>query len=61
MHWRCRLRKQQLLDECRVPPEVFDDAIECLAAFAEPFVDCLVRPEQRDHARTYLAGLSCDL
>jgi SRSO17 transposase len=61
MHWRYRLRKQQLLDECRVPPEVFDGALRRLVAFAEPFVDCLVRQEQRDHARTYLAGLISDL
>jgi SRSO17 transposase len=61
MHWRYRLRKQQLLDECRVSLEVFDGALERLVAFAEPFVDCLVRQEQRDHARTYLAGLISDL
>jgi hypothetical protein len=61
MHWRFRLRKQQLLDECRVPQEVFDGAIERLAAFARPFVACLTRREQRDHARTYLAGLVSDL
>ncbi len=61
MHGRYRLRKQHLLDECRVPPEVFDGALERLVAFAEPFVDCLVRQERRDHARTYLAGLISDL
>ena len=61
MHWRYRLRKQQLLDECRVSREVFDGALERLVAFAEPFVDCLVRQEQRDHTRTYLAGLISDL
>jgi SRSO17 transposase len=61
MHWRYRLRKQQLLDECRVPPEVFDGPLDRLVAFAEPFVDCLVRQEQRDHARTYPAGLISDL
>jgi SRSO17 transposase len=61
MHWRYRLRKQQLLDECRVPPEIFDGASERLVAFAEPFLDGLVRREQRDHARTYLAGLISDL
>jgi SRSO17 transposase len=61
MHWRYRLRKQQLLDECQVPPEVFDGAVERLAEFAGPFLDHLVRREQRDHARTYLAGLASDL
>jgi SRSO17 transposase len=61
MHWRYRLRRQQLLDECEVSPEVFDGATERLAEFARPFVACLARREQRDHARTYLAGLASDL
>src|SRR4051812_12062605 len=61
MHWRYRLRKQQLLDECEVAPEDFDGGLERLAAFARPFAECLVRREQRDHARTYLAGLVSDL
>ena len=46
MHWRYRLRKQQLLDECDVPPEVFQGGIERLAEFARPFAECLVRQEQ---------------
>lgn len=61
MHWRYRLRKQELLDECDVPPEVFQGGLERLAEFARPFANCLVRQEQRDHARTYLAGLISDL
>jgi SRSO17 transposase len=60
MHGRYRLRKQQLLDECEVPPEVFDGGLERLAEFARPFLDRLVRREQRDHARTLLAGLASD-
>jgi SRSO17 transposase len=61
MHWRYRLRKQQLLDECDIGPEVFDGAIERLTEFARPFAACLVRQEQREHARTYLTGLVSDL
>src|SRR5437764_3258770 len=61
MHWRYRLRKQELLDECEVPPEVFQGRIERLREFARPFADCLRRREQRDHARTDLAGLGSDL
>src|SRR5438309_1712506 len=61
MHWRYKLRKQQLLDECAIDPEVFKGGIERLAEFAQPFAACLVRQEQRDHARTYLAGLVSDL
>jgi SRSO17 transposase len=61
MHWRYRLRKQELLDECRVSPEVFGGGPERLAEFARPFAERLARREQRDHARTYLAGLVSDL
>src|SRR5436305_3322038 len=61
MHWRYRLRKHQLLDECEVQPEVVACGIERLAEFARPFADCLVRQEQKGHARTYLAGLVSDL
>src|SRR5215831_17758768 len=61
MHWRYRLRKQQLLDECEVSPQLFEGAVERLAEFARPFVACLGRREQRDHARNYLAGLVSDL
>jgi SRSO17 transposase len=61
MHWRYKLRKQQLLDECVIDPEVFKGALQRLAEFAQPFAACLVRREQRDHAQTYLAGLVSDL
>jgi SRSO17 transposase len=61
MHWRYRLRRRELLDECEVPPEVFEGATERLTGFARPFVARLARREQRDHARTYLAGLASDL
>ena len=61
MHWRYRPRKQQLLDECEVPPEVFQGGLERRAEFARPFAGRLGRQEQRDHARTYLAGLVSDL
>lgn len=61
MHWRYRSRKQQLLDECDIGPEVFQGGIERLAEFAIPFAARLMRREQREHARTYLAGLVSDL
>jgi SRSO17 transposase len=61
MHWRYRLRKQQLLDECEISPEVFRGGLERLAEFAGPFADCLVRQEQKNHVQTYLAGLVSDL
>jgi SRSO17 transposase len=61
MHWRYKLRKRQLLDECVIDPEVFKGGLQRLAEFAQPFAACLMRREQCDHARTYLAGLVSDL
>ena len=61
MHWRYELRKQQLLDECVIDPEISRGSLERLAEFAQPFAACLARQEQRDHVRTYLAGLVSDL
>jgi SRSO17 transposase len=61
MPWRYRLRKHQLLDDCEIPPELFQGGLERLAEFARPFAERLVRREPRDHARTYLAGLVSDL
>jgi SRSO17 transposase len=61
MHWRYELRKRELLAECDLAPGAFEGVVERLAEFARPFADCLGRREQRDHARTYLAGLISDL
>ena len=54
-------RKQELLDECTVAPQVFQQVIPRLARFMEPFVESLVRKEQVDHARTFVQGLLSDL
>jgi hypothetical protein len=39
-------RKRELLSECTVPPQVFDQVLPQLEAFMEPFVGSLVRKEQ---------------
>ncbi len=54
-------RKQQLLDECMVAPQVFDQVMPRLEQFMEPFVDSLVRKEQVEHAQTFVQGLLSDL
>ena len=61
MERRFEVRKQELLAECKVEPKVFEDMMERLRDFAQPFVDCLWRCEQKQHAQTYLAGLLSDL
>jgi SRSO17 transposase len=45
----------------RGPAGGLPGGIERLAEFTLPFAECLARREQRDHARTYLAGLISDL
>ena len=61
MERRFERRKAELLSDCQVPPAVFGGMLERLEQFAQPFVGCLRRPEQRVHAQTYLHGLLSDL
>ena len=61
MERRFESRREEVLAECRVPPVVFSGMMERLVNFAAPFAERLCRPEQREHARTYLQGLLSDL
>lgn len=54
-------RKQELLDECKIAPEVFDRVMPRLERFMDPFVECFVRSEQVEHAHTFVQGLLSDL
>lgn len=54
-------RKQELMDECTVAPQVFDGVAARLERFMEPFVNMLARQEQIDHAHTFVRGLLSDL
>jgi SRSO17 transposase len=54
-------RKQQLLDDCKVAPQVFEGVIPRLETFMEPYVQSLVRKEQVEHAQTFVQGLLSDL
>jgi SRSO17 transposase len=57
MERRFQIRKRQLLAECKVDPVMFEGALERLEDFAQPFLSWLMRREQREYARAYLAGL----
>jgi SRSO17 transposase len=61
MDRRFESRREEVLADCHVPPAVFNGMMERLVNFASPFVERLVRPEQREHAETYLQGLLSDL
>lgn len=54
-------RRQDLLDECKVAPEIFEQVVPRLEAFMKPFVESFVRKEQVEHARTFVQGLLSDL
>lgn len=54
-------RKQELLQECQVAPQIFERVMPRLERFMEPFVECLGRKEQVEHARTFVQGLLSDL
>lgn len=54
-------RKEQLLEECEVAPQVFERAMPRLEKFMEPYLDSFVRREQREHAHTFVQGLLSDL
>jgi len=61
MERRFAERKEALLAECEVAPQVFAGVAERLAQFVEPFAALLRQPAQRDHATDYVSGLLSDL
>lgn len=54
-------RRRELLDECKLAPQVCEEVMPRLESFMEPFVECLARSEQVGHAHTFVQGLLSDL
>ena len=54
-------RKQQLLEECHVPPQIFDQVMLRLETFMAPFVSTFCRQEPSAHAHTSVRGLLSDV
>ncbi len=61
MDARYTIRKAQLLEECQVAPEVFEQVLPRLRTFLAPFVDTLQGQAPRAHAQTYVRGLLADV
>jgi SRSO17 transposase len=61
MERRFELRKEAMLAECKVVPQVFCGAVDRLAKFVEPFAELLSQPAQRQHTADYVSGLVSDL
>jgi SRSO17 transposase len=57
MEARYAFRKNQLLDECQIAPEVFEQAIPRLHTFMKPFVRIFQGQAADQHAKTYVCGL----
>ena len=55
------IRKLQLLEECEVAPEIFQQVMPRLATFMAPFVASFCRQEPFQHAHTYVCGLLSDV
>lgn len=61
MDRRFSVRKDEMLAECDVSPQVFQGMVRRLVTFLEPFVQRMVRPQQRQHALSMVRGLLSDL
>ena len=57
MEARYTIRKCQLLDECQIAPEIFEQVIPRLYTFMEPFVKIFRGQIAEQHAKTYVCGL----
>src|SRR2546422_6828785 len=57
MEARYALRKSQLLDECQIAPEIFEQVMPRLHTFMTPFVRIFQGQAADHHAKTYVCGL----
>ena len=61
MERRFEIQKHKILQEAEIKPQVFNGMLKRLEQFAQPFISCLKRREQKEHVHTYIAGLLSDL
>jgi SRSO17 transposase len=61
MERRYKLRKRALLEEAQVNRAVFAGSLGRLERFVQPFASLLARPEQRQYASDFIAGLISDV
>lgn len=50
-----------MLAECEDAPQVFQETLDRMNAFVQPFAECLGFPAQRDDAIESVSGLITDL
>ena len=54
-------RRQELLGECKIAPQVFGNVMPRLEKFMDAFVERFVRREQVAHSQMFVQGLLSDL
>ena len=57
MEARYALRKSQLLDECQIAPEIFEQVMPRLHTCMKPFVRIFQGQAADQHAKPYVCGL----
>jgi len=61
MERRFEVRKQQILKETDIQPQVVNGMLKRLEKFAQPFIASFGRREPRENAQMYMCGLLSDL
>ena len=61
MEARYAIRRSQLLEECQVAPEIFEQVVPRLYSFMKPFVKTFQGQVAERHAKTYVCGLLSNL
>lgn len=61
MDARYAIRRSQLLEECQVAPEIFEQVMARLYSFMKPFVKTFQGQVAERHAKTYVCGLLSNL
>jgi SRSO17 transposase len=61
MERRFEVRKQEMLAECKVSPQVFRGMVDRMSEFVRPFTELLNHSAQGSHALDYVSGLVSDL
>jgi SRSO17 transposase len=61
MERRFEVRKQQILEETEIQPQVVQGMLKHLEQFIKPFISSLVRIEPKVNAQFYISGLLSDL
>ncbi len=61
MKQRFEVRKQEILKEADIKPQVVDGMMKRLEQFAQPFIATFGRREPKENAQMYMSGLLSDL